>query len=126
MLEEPAATTHPREAGQNTGIGCCVDHPIAAGQTSDVAGRPKVPMNEFHTQPLNPHPIRFRPRTQQIVHAYQADAFEPFEQAFSKDASHEATYSGNKNLHATMADKRCFQLAAISLKIIGSVLTIFQ
>jgi hypothetical protein len=40
-------------------------------------------VDEFDAEPFDPHPIRFRPRTHQVVDARYPEAFYPFEQTLS-------------------------------------------
>src|SRR5215831_13045202 len=87
VLEKPATTSSTCDAGEHAGIGSRIDHPIAGGQIANVTGTSEIAMNEFNTQPLDPHAICFRPWTHQVVHASHADTFNPFEKTFSESIS---------------------------------------
>ena len=79
VLKQPPAATGAGEPGQDTGVGCCVDYPVARRQPGDVARRSEVPMKELHAQPFDPPPVESRPRTHEVVYARHFDALEAFE-----------------------------------------------
>src|SRR5579883_2464696 len=124
VLEQLAAAALARDAGENARVRRGINHPVALGESGEIAGGAQVRVSEAYAKLFQAHAIRLRTGAAKIIKAVELDAFDPLAKGFRQTGTNEAADARDQQLHedATDTERRCIQLEEISSKMVGSVL----